>query len=115
MWVIGEDEQDALEGSQLLAQNLLDSGTGSVSLTPTSTPPSGAKAIEAISAGLMITGMGVGALVRLVRAWLQTQSTRSVVLETDGERLELSALSSNLQDKIVSEWLSRNEANGVDG
>jgi hypothetical protein len=54
-------------------------------------------------------------LVGSVIAWLTRDRSRKVVIELDGDRLELSGASPEQQQVLVEAWLDRNVSRSTNG
>lgn len=72
----------------------------------------GAKAVDPVSISALVvalaaSGGALTTLVEAVQAWLLRSSARRVVLELDGDRLELDGVSSQERRMLTAEWLAR--------
>jgi hypothetical protein len=77
--------------------------------------PAGAKAgdpasVNSLLVVLAASGGIVTSLVGLLQGWLQRSSARTVVVEIDGDRLELVGATSAERQRLTSAWLSRHES-----
>jgi hypothetical protein len=76
--------------------------------------PAGAKAgdpasVNSLLVVLVASGGIVTSLVGLLQGWLQRSSARTVVVEIDGDRLELVGATSVERQRLMNVWLSRHE------
>lgn len=77
-------------------------------------PPGAAKAgdpagVSSVLIALAASGGVVTSLVGLLQGWLARSSARALVLEIDGDRLELVAATSEERRRLTNAWLSRHE------
>jgi hypothetical protein len=106
-------ELDELAGR--LRGVLLDLDVDDVERAPGGPVPDGAKAAGLAEIATLIVTLGnaaggLAALVGAVRGWLGANETRTVKLELDGDSLEVTGLSKPEQERLISEWLSRQAA-----
>jgi hypothetical protein len=76
--------------------------------------PGGAKAadpagVDSLLIALAASGGVLTSLIGLLQAWLLRGSARTLVVELDGDRLELSAATSEERRRLTNAWLSRHE------
>jgi hypothetical protein len=76
--------------------------------------PDGAKAadpagVDSLLIALAASGGVLTGLIGLLQAWLLRGSARTLVVELDGDRLELSAATSEERRRLTNAWLSRHE------
>lgn len=76
--------------------------------------PGGAKAadpagVDSLLIALAASGGVLTGLIGLLQAWLLRGSARTQVVELDGDRLELSAATSEERRRLTNAWLSRHE------
>jgi hypothetical protein len=79
-----------------------------------SRPPTGAKAGDpAAAASLLIalaaSGGVLTSLVGLLQGWVQRSAVRGLVVEIDGDRLELTGATSAERRRLTQVWLDRHE------
>jgi hypothetical protein len=77
-------------------------------------PPAGSKAadpagVSSLLIALAASGGVLTSLVGLLQGWLQRSSARTVVVEIDGDRLELADATSEQRRRLTDAWLSRHE------
>ena len=76
--------------------------------------PGGAKAadpagVDSLIIALAASGGVLTSLIGLLQAWLLRGAGRTLVVEIDGDRLELTAATSAERRRLVEVWLSRHE------
>jgi Effector Associated Constant Component 1 len=115
---VGEDGADAERLEQLsllLRDELLQLDAEAVQPRGVAPPP-GAKGgtLGAVAGALVVslkpTLESLSALVSIVRAWLARGGRRSIRLEIDGDVLDLSGPSAELQQRLAEEWIRQHAA-----
>jgi hypothetical protein len=100
--------EEAADLAEQLREELQESGVGSVHRPESDDAPIGAKGDALAWAELVVTVTGgLPALVGLIRAWAQRGSGRKVTLDLDGDKLEVSGISSEQQEQLIRRWLER--------
>lgn len=103
----------------LLRQDLLELEVDRVDPAPLTDIPPGARSTAAALAGALVvylkpTVEALGALVAAVRDWLGRggggERNRSVRMEINGDILEVTGVSTDLQSRLVNEWIQRHAA-----
>lgn len=95
-----------------LREELLELDVGSVLPVSAGPAPEGARAVEALAVGVMMitavrSGAAVFSVVTAVRSWLNRNKTTRVRLTLNGHELEVDGLSSEAQERMITEWLAR--------
>ena len=111
----GSDDERLEELALQLRQELLQlDAVRSVEPLRSGEAPEGSRSALAAVAGSLVAGLtggNVPAVIGLVLNWLRSAgSQRTVRLEVDGDVLELHGVSSEVQEKLVDDWLSRHPA-----
>ena len=106
-----EEELDALTTG--LRRQLLQLEVESVDRAEGLPPPLGARAAEASSVGMLLVTLAttpelLRALVGTVRGWLSRSAARSVKVKLGDSELELTGISSEQQERLIADWVSRN-------
>jgi hypothetical protein len=106
----GSDEQRLEELALQLREELLQlDAVRSVEPLTGGDAPEGTRSALALVAGSLVTGLASGkvqAVVGLVLDWLRRAGGgRTVRVEMDGDVLELHGASSEVQTKLVEDWL----------
>jgi hypothetical protein len=110
-----EDVEALDQITRALREELLELDVDSVE-QPTEPAPEGARAIEAALLGTLIVGVGKGMLdlvARTVERWAARVGDRKVVLEIDGDRLEVSGVSAADQQRLIDTFVARH--GGMEG
>jgi hypothetical protein len=103
----GDDERD--EATRALRGELLELDVDAVE-RPQTVTPEGARAGEALTLGTLVVTLGPHALAAVsgvVRGWLDRRGDRSVALELDGDRIELTNTSAEEQRRLVDAFVAR--------
>jgi hypothetical protein len=95
-----------------LREDLLELDVETVDLVRAGKAPEGAKAGDPVTWGallvaLVASGGVLTTLVNTLQSWLTRHERRSVILEIDGDKLEVTGVSSEEQQRLVNTWLSR--------
>ncbi len=107
------DEAAALEElTRNLRREILNLDVDSVEIPDAGPAPEGAKGEAAFDLGKLLITLAnpSGLLVNVVKAvdgWIRAQGVRSVSLEIDGDKLQLTGLSSEDQKALIEHWISR--------
>jgi hypothetical protein len=105
-------EVDRVELDELtvdLRRRLLELDVGSVEPAGSAEVPAGAKAVEVAAAGALLitlTPLVVRSVVQLLQTWLQHRPVRSIKLVAGDRKLEISAVSSADQARIVDAFIA---------
>jgi hypothetical protein len=106
------DTEELAELTQQLRGELLELNVEAVDLARAGEAPERAKAGDPIAWGELLVTLAAsgGALVTLIgtlQSWLTHHERRSVTLEIDGDKLEVTGISSEEQQRLINTWLSR--------
>jgi hypothetical protein len=114
---VSEEHADRLRlddlSRQLRGELLEADGTEAVDpLTAGEAPPGTRSGLATVAGALLVTVQPhLGAVVRVVsllKEWLaRSDGGRSIRLEVDGDVIELTGASTELQEKLVAEWIAR--------
>jgi len=113
-------DTDAEELAQLagrLRAELLDLDVDAVRWPARGEPLQGAKGAGFLASGELVVGLVaspevLASLIDAVRSWLGRNRARSVKLTLDGDALEVSGVSSAVQDRLIDLWVSRHGTGG---
>ena len=76
-------------------------------------PPAGAKAGDPVAISSLValaaSGGVLTTLIGALQAWLLRSSARQVVVEIDGDRLELTGATEEERRKLTAAWLDRHQ------
>jgi hypothetical protein len=112
----GSDAGRLEELALLLRHELLALDVDAVEPATAGEAPAGTRgAVGAVAGALVVslqpTVQAVGAVVALVRDWLRRSgSERSVRVEIDGDVLELTGATTELQQRLVDDWIAKHAA-----
>ena len=115
------DQPELERLTQSLRQDLNALDVQSVDLVRAGTVPARAKTGDPVSWGqlmvvLAASGGVLTTLIGALQAWLTNPERRAVTVEIDGDKLELTGLSSLDQRRLIDAWISRhNQASSRDG
>lgn len=115
-----EVEDEELEQlTQQLRRELLELDVEAVELLRSGKAPSKAKAGDAITWGSLLltlaaSGGVLTTLIQVLQSWLTRHEQRSLTLEIDGDRLEITGVSSKEQERLIEAWLGRHRGIVVD-
>lgn len=110
----GSDAERLEELTLLLRQELLGLDVDSVEPQRGGEAPEGTRGAGAAIAGALVVSLQptlqlVTALVSVVGEWAR-RGRRTVRIEIDGDVLELSGTTSELQQRLVDDWISKHAA-----
>jgi hypothetical protein len=103
----GADEHDEL--TRALREELLELEVESVE-RPANAAPEGTRGADAVALGTLLVTLGQGALGIVTSAigrWVARRGDRSVTLELDGDRIELSGVSEEEQRRLIETFVAR--------
>ena len=110
--VEGEDDEDLLEVTALLRQELLEVDVDEVGAVETAQAPADAKGVAALAGWLAVqfgSVESIRAVIDVLRAWAGRRR-RDVEVTIGGDTLKLSAVSVSEQEQIIDAWLARHAA-----
>lgn len=102
-----QEEVDAL--TRLLRERLLELDVANVELSRAGQIPTGAKPVDAITVGAIAVTMAPIALrsvLSLVQSWIESRPVRTVSLTLGENSLELGAVSSADQQRLIEAFLA---------
>jgi hypothetical protein len=107
-----EEARDVEEATARLRRELLSLDVDSVERAPGGAAPEGTRAVDLASIATLIVTVAQGAaalapLVTAVQAWLAARSSGTVKLEIDGDKIEIPARMTPVQQRAVDAWLAR--------
>ena len=106
------DEEELEELTRQLREELLELDVETVDFVKAGELPVGAKAGDPVTWGqlliaLMASGGAITTLITCIQSWLARSDRRSVTLEIDGDKLEVTGISSKEQQELVDRWINR--------
>jgi hypothetical protein len=108
------DDQDLAALAGRLRTEILDLDVADVELLRAGEIPGGAKTGDVVTWGALLVTLAASegvltTLIGFLRSWLTRNEQRSVSLEIDGDRLEVTGISSAEQQRLIDEWLKRHK------
>ena len=108
----GADVEDTAELAARLREELVANELDPV--TASTDAPPGAKGLGAAEVGSMLvvlaaSGGVLTTLIGTLQAWLLRHADSTVVLEVDGDRLELTGATDDERRRALEHWLARHE------
>ena len=112
---IASSDADAEKLEQLtvqLKEELSNLHVNDVNIPRNVNVPEGAKAAGALSWGTLLVTLAasggiITTLINVIQTWLSRNERRSVSIELDGDKLELSGISDDDQQQIIDLWIER--------
>lgn len=113
---VGAEERE--RATQRLRTELLELDVDRVELVRGAQAPPGAKAGEGFSWGELLLKLTpswetLATVIEAAREWLGRSGGHSITLEVDGDRIEVTGVSSEAQERLVDAWIRRHS--GGDG
>lgn len=110
-----EPETDGEELEKLtrqLREELLELDVQAVDLMTDGLIPAKAKAGDPITWGTLLLTLAASggvftALIRVLQAWLTRHERRSITLEIEGDKLQVTGITSAEQQQLIDAWLNR--------
>ena len=106
------DVEELEQITRRLREELAELEVEAVDLVRQGEVPRGAKAGDPIAWGALLVALTASGgvfttLINTLQSWLTRHERRSVTLETDGDKLEVTGTSSEEQQRLINAWLSR--------
>jgi len=108
-----DDDEEIDRTTRQLREELSDLNIDSVGLVKTGSAPKGSKAGEDIIAwgsllvSLAASGGVLPSLIGTVQSWLSRRENAKISMEIDGDKLEVSGVSSEEQNRLIDIWVKR--------
>lgn len=95
-----------------LREEILELDVEDAKLGRLATAPDGSKVVEPFSLGtivvtLLAAGGVITTLINAIQSWLTRHDRRSITLEIDGDKLQITGISSEEQQRLTNLWLQR--------
>lgn len=113
----GTEDKEELETATLqLREELMDLNLESVDLVKKGVAPEGSKAGEemvtwgSLLVSLAASGVKLPSLIGTIQSWHSRRKNREnhkISMEIDGDKLEVSGISSEEQNRLIDAWISR--------
>ena len=113
---ISEVEDKEFEDvAQRLRKDILEVDVEGVDLIRTQESPAGARSGDVLSLGslliTLVSSSGVlPSLINTVQSWLKRNEGHSITLEVNGDKLEVTGISSLRQQQLIDRWLKFQKA-----
>jgi len=111
-----EEEDERLElSTQQLREELLDLNLDSVDFVKSGNAPNGSKAgEEVITWGSLLVSFAASggilpSLISTLQSWLSRRDNQTISMEIGGDKLEVTGLSSEEQNKLIEVWITRHK------
>ena len=106
------DAEELAELTRQLREDLLQLDVEAVDLVSGGKAPAGTKAVDPVTAGTLLltlaaSGGVLTTLINALQSWLTRHERRGVTLEIGGDKLEVTGISSEEQQRLIEAWLSR--------
>ena len=106
------EAREVEEATAQLRGELLALDVDSVERAPGGPAPEGTRAVDLASIGSLIVTVAQGAaalapLVTAVQAWLAARGSGTIKLEIDGDKIEIPARLTPVQQRAVDAWMAR--------
>jgi membrane-associated two-gene conflict system component 1 (EACC1) len=107
------DEEELARTTQQLREELSDLNIDSVDTVKTGPAPEGSKAGEemitwgSLLVSLAASGGVLPSLIGTVQSWLSRRENQKISMEIDGDKLEVTGVSSEEQRRLIDIWVGR--------
>jgi hypothetical protein len=107
----GNDEEYSAKITQGLGNEILELDVEDVRW-PKEDIPEGSKGGDAVTWGQLIITLAASGgvfttLITLLQAWVSRYERHALTLEIDGDKLEITGISTEEQKRLIDEWMSR--------
>ena len=107
------DDEEIDISTQQLIRELRELDVDGIKYEKTDAPV-GAKSAAAITLGtvimtIMASGGVLTSVINAIQSWLVEKNNQTVVLEIDGDRLEVTGLDDKEQKKLINIWINRHK------
>jgi Caspase domain len=105
------DPEELARLTEALRQELLDLNVDAVHHASAGEAPPDSRAFEIAALGTLVVSLAqselLAAVVNAVAAWLANRRNQTIIMEVDGDVLELAGLPSKERQRLTEEWLLR--------
>lgn len=106
------DVEELEELTRQLRQELLELDVEAVDLVRAGEAPERAKAGDIVTWGMLLVTLAapggvLTTLINVLQAWLTHDERRSVTLEIDDDKLEVTGITSEERQRLINAWISR--------
>jgi hypothetical protein len=111
-WERDADDEEVRRLAESLRSELLELDVESATLASAGDIPVGARGVEAFALGALVVRLAgkpevLAAVARTIGGWLSISRGRRVMMQLDGDVLELAGVSSADQERLVTAWIER--------
>jgi hypothetical protein len=106
------DAEESERAARQLRDGLLELDVQTVEFAPGGETPEGTKAgvppdLSTILLTLAASGGVLTTIIGVLQSWLTRHERRSVTLEIDGDKIEITGISSEEQKRLIDAWMRR--------
>jgi hypothetical protein len=106
------DAEESERAARQLREELLELDVETVEFAKGGETPEGAKAgaapdLSTILLTLAASGGVLTTIIGVLQSWLTRHERRSVTLEIDGDKIEITGISSEEQKRLIDAWMHR--------
>lgn len=108
-----EENEELEQSTQQLREELLDLNIDSVATVKSGPTPQGSKAGEemitwgSLLVSLAASGGVLPSLIGTVQSWLSRRENQKISMQIDGDKLEVTGVSSEEQRRLIDIWVRR--------
>ena len=107
------DEEKKEKATRQLREELMELNIESVDFVSAGKVPGKAKAVDLVIWGKLLmtlaaSGGVLTTLIGAVQSWLTRNNQRSIILDVNGNKLEIKGISSDEQTRLANEWVRLN-------
>lgn len=100
--------------SRRLREELLELDVEKVDLARVSEPPAKSKTGDPVTWGTILVTMAASGgvlttLITTVRSWLMRNERHKITMEINGDKLDVTGISSKEQQRLIESWLRRHQ------
>ena len=108
------DDEELAEFTEKLREELLELDIQTIDYVSVGEAPARAKSGEPIILGKLLltlaaSGGVLTAILNVLQDWLTRYEERSVTLEIEGDKLQVTGISSEEQQRLINAWLTRHQ------
>lgn len=107
-----DDDKDLARLTEQLREDITELDVEDVHLVHAGEAPERAKADGSIAWGTLLVALAASGgvlttLINVLQSWLTRHERRSITVEIGGDKLEVTNISSEEQQRLINAWLSR--------
>ncbi|MCB8978014.1 MAG: hypothetical protein H6657_11380 [Ardenticatenaceae bacterium] len=106
------DMNEVAELTRTLRNDILETNAENAEFVTNGKALSGTKSADPVTWGTILVTLAASGgvlttLINVISSWLSRNKGNSIILEIDGDKLEVTGLSSEEQQRLISLWLNR--------